>query len=71
LGLGDPLQTGGIGEREGKQFVVALEQMRDRPRGDGHPAVAQVLIDCGQAPVLRIAEGTDARNDIAAKFMLG
>ncbi len=62
---------GGIGEREGEQFVVALEQMRDRPRGDGHPEVAQVLMDFGQATVLRIAEGTDARNDIEAKLVLG
>jgi hypothetical protein len=40
LGLGDALQAGGIREGEGEQFVIALEQMRDRPRGDGHPAVA-------------------------------
>ena len=45
--------------------------MRARPRSNGHRAVAQVLIDCGQAPVLRLAEGTDARNDIATKLMLG
>jgi hypothetical protein len=45
--------------------------MRARPRSNGHRAVAQVLIDCGQAPVLRLAEGTDARNDIATTLMLG
>jgi len=40
LGLGNPLQTGGIGEGQSKQFVIAIEQMCHRPRGDGHAAVA-------------------------------
>jgi hypothetical protein len=71
LGLGDALQAGGIGEGQGEQFVVALEQMRDRPRGDGHPALAQVFMDFGQTTVLRIAQGTDACNDIEAKLVLG
>jgi hypothetical protein len=31
LGLGNALQTGGIREGEGEQFVVALEQMHDCP----------------------------------------
>jgi len=71
LGLGDALQAGGSSEGEGEQFVVALEQMRDRPRGDGHPAVAQMLMDFGQTTVLRIAQGTDACNNIEAKLVLG
>ena len=71
LGLGDPLQAGGIGEREGEQFVVALEQMHDCPRGDGHPTVAQVLMDFGQTAMLRVAQGTDPCNDIEAKFVPG
>ena len=71
LGLGDALQAGGIGEGQGEQFVVALEQMRDRPRGDGHATVAQVFMDFGQTPVLRIAQGTDACNDIETKLVLG
>ena len=71
LHLGDPLQAGGISEREGEQCVVALEQMGDRPWGDGHPAVAQVLMDFGQATVLCIAESPDARNNIEAKLVLG
>jgi hypothetical protein len=71
LGLGEALQSGGIGEREGEQSVVAFEQMRDRPRGDGHPAVAQVLMDFRQTTVLRLAQGPDACNDIEAKLVLG
>jgi hypothetical protein len=45
--------------------------MHDCPWGDGHPAVAQVLMDFGQTPVLRIAQGPDVRNDIEAKLVLG
>jgi hypothetical protein len=71
LGVGNALQTGGIGEGEGEQFVVALEQMHDGPRGNGHPTGAQVLMDFGQTPVLRIAQGPDACNDIEAKLVLG
>ena len=71
LGLGDALQAGSISQGESEQFVVALEQMHDRPWGDGHPAVAQVLMDFRQTPVLRLAQGTDTCNDIETKFMLG
>ena len=54
LGLGNPLQTGGIGESQSKQCVIALEQMCNRPRGDGHAAVAEVLRDFGQAAGLGV-----------------
>jgi hypothetical protein len=70
-GGGDALQAGGSGEREGAQCVGALAQMRDRPRGDGHAEVAPVLMDCGQAPGRRRAEGPDARNAIEAKLVRG
>jgi hypothetical protein len=40
LGLGNALQTGGIGEGEGEQCVVALAQMPDCPWGNGHPTGA-------------------------------
>lgn len=69
--LRDPLQARGIGEREGEQFVVAFEQMGDCPWGDGHPAVAQVLMDFGQTPMLRVTQSTDPRNDIKPKCVSG
>jgi hypothetical protein len=71
LGLGKALQTGGIGEGEGEQCVVALEQMHDGPWGNGHPTGTPVLMDCGQTTVLRVAQGPDVRHDIEAKLMLG
>jgi hypothetical protein len=45
--------------------------MHDCPWGNGHPTGAQVLMDFGQTPVLRVAQGPDVRNDIEAKLMLG
>jgi hypothetical protein len=71
LGWGDAVQAGGRSAREGEQCVVALAQRRDRPPGAGPPAVAQGLMECGQAPVLRRAEGTDARHDSEAKRVRG
>src|SRR5262245_21009509 len=45
--------------------------MRDRPRGDGHPMVAQVLIDFRQTAVLCVAQGAHPGDDIQAKLVLG
>jgi hypothetical protein len=71
LGLGDPLQAGGVSQREGEQFVVPFEQMAHCPWGNGHTALAQVLIDFGHTAMLRVTQGPDRRNDIKAKLVLG
>jgi hypothetical protein len=71
LGLGDPLEASSVSEREGEQFIVAFEQIGDRPRGDNHSTVAQVLMDFGQTAVLRVTQGADPGDDIQAKLMLG
>jgi len=71
LGLGDPLEAGGVGEREGEQFIVTFKQIGDRPGGDNHSTVAQVLMDFGQSAVLRVAQGAYPGDDIQAKLVLG
>ena len=71
LGLGAALQTGVIGAREGAPCVGALEQRHDRPRGNGHPTGAPVWRDFGPPPVLRVAQGPDARHDSEATRRLG
>ena len=43
----------------------------DRPWGDDHPTVAQVLMDFGHTTMLRVTQSTDRRNDIKAKFVPG
>ena len=58
LGLGDPLQAGGVSQREGEQFVVPFEQMAHCPWGDDHTALAQVLIDFGHTAMLCVTQGT-------------
>ena len=71
LGLGKPLEAGSVSERESEQFVLACEQMRDRPRGDGNTPVEQVLMHVRNTAVLRIAQSPHPRDDIQAKLMLG
>ena len=70
LGLGDPLEAGGIRQRQGEEFVVPFQQMVHSPWGDGHTVLAQVLMDFGQTAMLRVAQGADPRHDIETKLML-
>jgi hypothetical protein len=70
-GVGEPLQAGGSGARAGAPCGGAREQRRDRPRGDGHPAVAQGRMALGQATVRCSAAGPDARNAIEAQRRRG
>jgi hypothetical protein len=71
LGLGDPLQAGGVRQRAGEQCVVPFEPMAHGPWGDGHTALAQVVIECGHTAMLRVTQGTDRRHDIKATRVLG
>jgi hypothetical protein len=56
---------------EGQQFIRALQEIRDRARGHGYPAVAQVLIEVRDTLGLRIAQGASPGDDIEAKLVLG
>jgi hypothetical protein len=69
--LGDPLQARAVGEREGEQFVIAFEEMRDGPWGDRHPTGAHRLMDFRQAAVLGVVQRANPDNDIEAKLVLG
>jgi hypothetical protein len=71
LGLGKPLEAGSVSERESEQCVIAFEQRRDRPRGDGNTPVEQVLMNVRNTAVLRIAQSAHPRDDIQAKLVLG
>ena len=55
VGLGNLLEAEGIGPGERHKFVVALEEMLDRPEGHGDVAASQLLMHLGNAPVLGIA----------------
>jgi len=71
LGLGDPLETGGVRQREAKECVVPFEQMAHGPWGDDHTTLAHVLVDFGHTAMLRVTQGTDRRYGIQAKLVLG
>jgi hypothetical protein len=71
LGLCYPLEAGGVSQGECEQFVVALKQMHDRPRGDGNTPVEQELRNVRNTAVLRIAQRAHPRDDIQAKLVLG
>ena len=70
-GLGDLLEAGSVGHREGQQFIIAFEQIGHRTRRNNHPTVAQVLMDIRQAAVLRVAQRPYPGDNIEAKLMLG
>ena len=54
LGLGEPLEAGGVSQRQGEEFVIPFEQMAHCPWGDGHTALAQVVMDFGQTAMRRV-----------------
>ena len=69
--LREALEAERILQREGHQFVVALQEIRDRPWGYGHAALDQRLIDFRDTPVVAVALLANEGNNIKAKFMLG
>jgi hypothetical protein len=60
-----------IGPREGHQFLVALQEILDRPRRNCHVAVPQLLMELWETPVLGIAQGAHQGDDIEATLVLG
>jgi hypothetical protein len=54
LRLGDPLETGRVGERECDEFVVPIQEVQHGPRGNGDAATLQVLMDLRDTPVVGI-----------------
>jgi hypothetical protein len=59
----------GIGERQGEELVVAVEQVGDAARADVDAAVDQVAVDLGDAAVLGVAQGADAGDEVEPEFM--
>jgi hypothetical protein len=69
--LGDPLETERIGQRERHEFIIALQEMQDRPRSNRNLAPLQLLMNFGHTAVLRMAQRADQGDDIEAKLVLG
>jgi hypothetical protein len=70
-GFGNVLKPGRIREGQAHQFVVPLQQIGNGAGGNNDPAVSQVLVNFGDAAVLRIAQRPDPGEDIKSKFVFG
>jgi hypothetical protein len=64
-------EASGVLERQAEQFIIALQEIRDRALGDNNTPVDQGLMDFGNAAVLRIASVAHKGDDIKAELVLG
>jgi hypothetical protein len=71
LGKQERTETFRIGGRNRAEFVVAVEQVADRPFGDHDPAAAQFGVNLGYAAVLDISEVADKGNDVKPELVMG
>ena len=69
-GRRDPPQPPGVGEREGQQLVVAVQEVGDGAEADGHAAADQLGMDLRDAAVLGVAQGADQGDDVEAELVL-
>ena len=51
-----PTEASGVGEREGQQLVIAVQQVGDAPDADRHAASGQLGVDLRDAPMPGMAE---------------
>ena len=69
-GRGHPPEPLGVGEREGEQLVVAVQQVGDGAEAEGHAAADQLGMDLGDAAVLGMPQGADQGDDVEAELVL-
>ena len=63
-------QPGVVGEGDGEQFVVPVEQVGDGPFGDADAAAVQVGADLGDRAVLAVAEVADEGDDVESELVV-
>ena len=63
------LQPAVVGQGDGEQFVVPVEQVGDGPLGHGHPAADEVGADLGDGPVLGVPEAADEGDDVEPELV--
>ncbi len=66
----DASQSGRVGQRQGEQLVVAVQEAGDAAHADGHAATDQLGVDLGDAAVLDVAEAADEGDDIETELLL-
>jgi len=71
LRLGNTPETCRVLEGEGDQFVIALQEISDRPGRYGQTTLDQRLMDFRDTAMVCIAPSADEGEDIEAKLMFG
>ena len=69
--LGHPPEAVGVGQRQGEQFIVPVEQVGHAALTDGHATADHLGVDLGDAAVLGVAQGADQRDEVQAELVLG
>ncbi len=67
---GQPADADGVGQRQGEQLVVAVQQVADAPDADRHAAADELGVDLRDAAVLGVAKRADRRDDVEAELVL-
>src|SRR5438270_5170410 len=60
----------GIGQGQGEQLIIAVQQVGDAPLADGHSSASQLAMDLGDAAVLGVAERADGGNEVESELAL-
>jgi hypothetical protein len=68
---GDPPQPSAVRGGQGQQFVVAVQEVADAARADGHAASGQLGMDLREAAMLGVTQATDRGDDVEAELVLG
>ena len=69
---GEPLlEPAVVGEGDGEQLVVPVEEVGDRPLGHRHPAAGEVGADLGYGPVLGVPEAADEGDHVEPELVVG
>jgi hypothetical protein len=64
------LEPAVVGQGDGEELVVPVEEVGDGPLGDGHPAADEVGADLGHRPVLGVPEAADEGDDVQPELVV-
>ena len=59
-----------VGQRGRHELIVAVEQVGDAAKADGHAPADELGVDFGDAAVLGVAESADEGDDVEAELVL-
>src|SRR5205823_7569315 len=71
LDAGHVPEAFGIGQGQGEQLIIAVQQVGDTPLADGHSSAGQLPIDLGDTAMVGVAERADGGHDVESELALG